>query len=1419
MATLNEQPVVEPTTADFPVALAQEPLWHYQQLNPSSPSFNLHLWRRLYGPLDVTALRRAVRQLVARHEPLRTTFPAVGGVPVQRIDTATRTELKLVDLSALPAAQAEALARQRAAEESCRAFGLTRDPPIRAQLVRLAADDHILLISVHHIVADDLSMGIVRRELSALYNGTAVEPAEPSLQYVDFAVWQQESLDEAARSAEIEFWRSTLDGVPRTLELPGLTVGETGAPAGAEHRIRLPGWLTTDLKDLARSEGVSLFMVLLAAFARALGQLTGRTDIPVATVVSSRDRDEVQDVLGLFVNALPVRINFDDDPAFPVLLHRVRRAVLAVLAHKNLPYPINDIARAGLQLIQAPPATAADLSLRDIRVVPFPGPAQHAKFDIFVDVLVDGDELDCRFVYDPRRYPLTTMEMLARQFRSLASGQVAGGDVSIGVGEVVSFPGGLVLGGGAGDVAVVDDEVSVSYEVFDEWVGRFAQRLRALGVGRGVRVGVCLPRSVELLVAVWAVARAGGVLVPLDTSSPDVRLRGMVGDAGVALVVDAGSGNWGVPWVGVPAMGSGGAALRAGVVEVADDDPAYVLFTSGSTGRPKGVVVSRGALTNRLSWMVRDQGLCSADRVLCKTAIGFDVSLWELFGVLRVGGQVVVARDGGHRDPSYLVDVMRRCRITVVHFVPSMLPVFLDALCADGAGLPDLRLVVCSGEVLPPDLAQRCLKMLPEARLENLYGPTEAGIDVSRWRCVPGWSGVRVPIGSAVPNTQLYVLDGAGDPAAVGVVGELFIGGVQVAEGYAGAPGLTAHRFVPDPFTPGGGRLYRTGDRGRWLDGGALEFLGRMDEQVKIRGQRVEPGEIEGVLAKFSGVRAAVVMVRDRQAGEPVLTAWVHAPGPAVQVSALRDYLVRRLPAHMVPAEFVVVADWPLNASGKTDRLALLQMPAVTGSASGGPVAGSGGGATATERELLHMWEQLLGVPRMGIGDDFFDLGGHSLLAARLVNRIRDAFGIALPLGAIFEHSTITALATLIDTWHAPTDRRYSQAQARADAALDLPIPTDPPPSVSAGPLADVLVTGANGLVGAFLVHALLKDTDARIWCLVRGADDAAALDRLATAGAALGLSPLPADRIDVVAGDVAQPSLGLSEARYRALADTVDTVFHNAATVSLLRAYPSLRQVNVLGTREVLRFAVEGRRKHLHHTSTLSVIPWLALDKPHWPCEEDVPNVDFLTNGYAQTKWVAEQLVRRAGRAGVPVTVHRLARITGDSHTGAWSANDFLARMLITAARTGTLPRREMGELWTPVDQVTADLVHIARRGEADGLIIHHADTRPVDALTLREWFDDAGFPVTLLDWPEWLDAIEQDTDGPLQLFLTTLRSMPPREPSGRRPDPPFAVTNLHNGLAGQARSSRLEPGPELLGRYLHRFAAEGRLSDPTSW
>ncbi|HEX2211053.1 MAG TPA: amino acid adenylation domain-containing protein, partial [Longimicrobium sp.] len=558
-------------------------------------------------------------------------------------------------------------------------------------------------------------------------------------------------------------------------------------------------------------------------------------------------------------------------------------------------------------------------------------------------------------------------------------------------------------------VAVVFEDQVLTYAELDARANQLANHLVHLGVGPEERVGLCLERSLEMVVCILAVLKVGGAYVPVDPGYPAERIAWMLSDSAVPVLLTQQRLRRGLPgtrartiavdaqWDEIAAESAENPGIRA-----TPQDLAYVIYTSGSTGRPKGVMNAHGAVVNRLCWMQAEYGLTADDVVLQKTPFGFDVSVWEFFWPLQQGATLVVARPDGHRDPAYLQDVIERCGITTLHFVPSMLAEFVDAARADRCA--SLKRVICSGEALPPALVERFHARLPPyTNLYNLYGPTEAAVDVSHWP-VPRGSLDSVPIGRPVWNTRLYVLDASLAPVPVGLSGELYIGGVQVARGYLNRPGLTAERFVPDPFTRGA-RLYRTGDRARWRDDGALEYLGRLDHQVKIRGLRIEPGEIEAALRRHPDVADCAVIVREDAPGDPRLVAYTVGGADA---EALRAHLRSSLPEYMVPAAFVALERLPVTPNGKLDRRALPAPEYAAAEAYTAP-------RTPTEERLAAIWAEVLRIDRVGIHDSFFALGGHSLLATRAVSRVREAFGVELPLRAVFETPTVAGVAPRVD--------------------------------------------------------------------------------------------------------------------------------------------------------------------------------------------------------------------------------------------------------------------------------------------------------------------------------------------------------------------------------------------------------------------
>ncbi|MFH8802243.1 amino acid adenylation domain-containing protein [Streptomyces sp. NPDC017936] len=1055
-----------------PLSWTQERLWLEEQLRPGDAAYNMPVVLRLRGPLDAAALQRAVDTVLDRHSVLRTVFETAGdGTPRQRaVDLAdARVLVRVTDLSDRPDPRAAAVA---AAMDSVKEpFDPARGPLLRVALLRIADGDHVLALTVHHIVFDGWSFGVLLRELSAAYTGG--ELPRPELQFADVARWERAELDGPALDRLVDWWRGHLDGVPRVLELPtDRPRPAVSAHRGARRRLTVDAATAAALRELAREHGSTLFMVLLAAYGVVLSRWSGQERLLVGTPVANRPRAEFEDLPGCFLNTLPLRVDLHGDPDFGTLLGRVRDTALEAFAHQRVPFgrlvtglaPERDLSRSPLvQVLFA-------LQNVELGTLDVPGvtgeyvdvSAANSQFDLNLRMIDTGRELVGWLDHDVELFDEATVERFVEHFTNVLTAVAAdpaavvplvdplGADERARLLDVwndtrVDWPDGDTLTGllaeaagrHADAVAVRFAGRELTYAELHRRANRLAHRLRELGVGPDTVVGVHLERSAELMVALLAVLKAGGAYLPLDTGYPHERLAFMLADAGAPVLLTHPGGGAelaadGLTVVAVDEHAGDGRPDTAPEPAAGPGHLAYVIYTSGSTGRPKGVQVPHRGIVNRLRWMQDAYGLTGADTVLQKTPISFDVSVWELFWPLLTGARMVLAAPGGHRDPGHIADLVRDERVTVCHFVPPMLDTFLGAGRAGDCGA--LRLVVCSGEALPADLARRFHRALPQAALENLYGPTEASVDVTRWSCRPDRTGPALPIGAPIANTRTYVLDARLQPAPIGVPGELYLGGVQLARGYGGRPGLTADRFVPDPFGPPGARLYRTGDVARWNAEGHIEYLGRSDHQVKVRGFRIELGEIEAALLALDGVGQAVTVVREDRPGDRRLVAYLTADpaaGSAPPVGALRSALAERLPEHMVPGAFVVLDALPLSPNGKVDRKAL-PVPDRTG----GTTVPFTAPATAGEELLAGLWTQVLGLERVGTRDDFFEIGGDSMHAVRIVGLARDA-GHEIPLQQLFTSRTVEALAR----WLA--DRTDSGPARQEVAAFGLLSPED----------------------------------------------------------------------------------------------------------------------------------------------------------------------------------------------------------------------------------------------------------------------------------------------------------------------------------------------------------------------------------------
>jgi amino acid adenylation domain-containing protein len=1073
-----------PREGDLPLSFAQTRLWFIDRMGGAGGAYNIPLRLRLAGTLDREALGRALERIVQRHEVLRTTFAQVGGEPVQRIHPMEESGFRIVDHDLAGGSDARARLRALLEDEAGAPFDLERGPVVRARLARLAEDDHVLMVTLHHVAADGWSVGVLVDELSALYRAFAAGRPDPlpplPVQYADYAAWQRRWLEGEALRRQEEYWQGTLAGAPERLELPT----DRARPVeqdftGAAVDFALDAELTAELTALARRHGATLFTTLLAGWAAVLGRLSGQREVVVGTPAANRGRREIEGLIGFFVNTLALRVDLSGSPSVAELLGRVKERALAAQAHQDLPFervvelvqPARSLAHTPLFQAMVAWQNTPDGSLE------LPGltlgrveeaPHAVAKYDLTLTLREAGGRVVGGVLYATALFDRETVERwvgyLRRVLREMAVADRPERRLSelpmmteaerktlletwSGRGEAFPVAGSL-HGRFEARAAARPDAVAVSFEgrsltyaQLNARANRLAHYLVRLGVGPEVRVGVCLERSLEMVVSLLAVLKAGGAYVPLDPGYPAERLAYMLDDSAVPLVLVQEALRGSVPareGVEVLAVDALAERLASEPAEnpaggAGPDSLAYVIYTSGSTGRPKGVMNAHRGVVNRLVWMQAHFGIGADDVVLQKTPFSFDVSVWEFFWPLQQGARLVMARPDGHRDPAYLRDVVEREGVTTLHFVPSMLQPFVEAVKAGRCA--SLRHVVCSGEALPPALVRRFHdRFAGPVVLTNLYGPTEAAVDVSCWTCPRDGAAGVVPIGRPVWNTALYVLDAGLQPVPVGVPGELYIGGVQVARGYLGRAGLTAERFVPDPFSAeGGARLYRTGDRARWRADGAIEYLGRLDDQVKVRGFRIEPGEIESALLAQPGVSAAAVIVRG-EGDEAALVAYVVPAEGAALPPALREALKSRLPDYMVPAAFVPLERIPLTPNGKLDRGALPEPDAAGGEAADGYVAPR----TPVEEVLAGIWAEVLRRPRIGATDDFFELGGHSLLVMRLIAHVEDAFGVELPIRAVFAAPTLEAMAAGIEQRVLEDILKMSDAEAEELAAHNL---------------------------------------------------------------------------------------------------------------------------------------------------------------------------------------------------------------------------------------------------------------------------------------------------------------------------------------------------------------------------------------------
>ncbi|MGN0125133.1 MAG: non-ribosomal peptide synthase/polyketide synthase [Rhodococcus sp. (in: high G+C Gram-positive bacteria)] len=1056
-----------PRPERVPLSLAQQRMWFLNRFDPRSSTYNLPMALRLTGELDVAALQVSIMDVIDRHESLRTVFPDSPNGPHQVVRAAAEVVPDLTPTRITPDELPASVRRL-----VFTGLDVTSDVPIRAELFELGDQEHVLALVVHHISADGWSTGPMARDIMVAYTART-EWEEPSwaplpVQYADYTLWQRQVLGaeddpQSLISRQLDYWRRTLAGVPDQLDLPA----DRPRPAvqsysGATVDFSIDPELHRELVALARTRNASLFMVVHAALSVLLARMSGQDDIAIGTPVAGRGEQALDDLIGMFVNTLVLRTDVDSGTPFTTHLARARDAALGAFGHADVPFerlvevlnPARSTARHPLfqVMLSFENLRAAHVELRGLTLDVLDIDTAVARFDLQLTLTEDFAEdgtpngLGAAFTYATDLFDHSTVRGFADRFVRILEAVVREPEVVVGdidlldAGERLAVleswndtahelePATLVdlfdarVATDPDAVAVAFEGEQLTYADFDARVNRLARHLISQGVGPESTVGLAVRRSLDLLVGMYAIVKAGGAYVPLDPDQPADRNAYILDTAAPVAVLtttrDAFESTAAVRTIEIDTLDV--SDLPSGPITDADriatltpTNTAYVIFTSGSTGRPKGVAVPHGAIVNRLLWMQDEYGLGRDDVVLQKTPFTFDVSVWEFFWPLQIGARLEIALPDGHRDPAYLARVMADRGVTVAHFVPSMLAVFVAENAAASAS--SLRMVFASGEALPASVAARLRSILPGARLHNLYGPTEAAVDVT-YHEVTAADSVSVPIGVPVWNTGVHVLDGRLHPVPVGVAGELYLSGVQLARGYVARPDLTAERFVASPYGAGE-RLYRTGDLVRWVAREAsdartaraeLEYIGRTDFQVKLRGLRIELGEIETALLALDDVDQAVVLVRsDAHSGEHLVAYLVATDGRSLDTTAVSRRLAGSLPAYMVPSVYVVLDEFPLGSSGKLDRKAL-PAPVFEVKEFRAPT-------TPVEQIVASVFADVLGLDRVGLDDDFFALGGNSLIATQAVSRIGESLGGRVALRAIFEASTVEALAAAVE--------------------------------------------------------------------------------------------------------------------------------------------------------------------------------------------------------------------------------------------------------------------------------------------------------------------------------------------------------------------------------------------------------------------
>ncbi|WP_292436312.1 non-ribosomal peptide synthetase [Methylobacter sp.] len=1438
----------------YPLAPLQHGLIFHSLYAPESSVYCIQLACRLRGELNVAAFQQAWQQLLERHPVLRTRFYFKDlEQPLQIIDKHVQLPIKKYDWRGMSADQQQQSWQQLLGDDHAKGFDFSRAPLMRLTLAQCSNDMHYFLWSYHHVLLDGWSTPLLIKDVFTAYQALqrGDMPFLPTVKpYSGYIAWLQHQ-DMAAAEA---YWQAALIGFTEPVALStGQAPSGFSKPTGSgKQTLLLFEAETSTLQHFVKRQQLTLNTLAQAAWGLLLSRYSGNDDVVFGITVSGRPAEliGVEEMVGLFINSLPMRMQLRPES-------RVTDWLQALFDQNQ------DMRRyeyASLAKIQSWSEISPGQNLFDTLLVFENYPIDQALTEVGGPIRIDevggidpnnypltlsifpGSRLRLEISHDTDSFSVETVDAMLAHLRQLLIAFVERPESRLCElpaltqeeqqqilhdwnATAVDYPKDRCIHQlfeaqvekTPDAVALRFEKQQLSYDELNAKANQLAHYLCSRGVGPEVLVGICLERSLEMVIGLLGILKAGGAYVPLDPGYPQDRLDFMLHDVSASIVLTQETCREKIAASTATLLCLDSEWDKVASADDANPDIplrpenlAYCIYTSGSTGQPKGAGVPHQGILNRLQWMQQQYGLDRTDRILQKTPYSFDVSVWEFFWPLMTGARLVVAEPDQHKDSPALVDIIRREGITTIHFVPSMLHAFIETPGVENC--TSLKRVICSGEALSADLVTRFQQKLP-AELHNLYGPTEASVDVSYWTCLPSCIETAIPIGRPIANIGLYILDRHLNPVPVGTPGELHIAGIGLGRCYLNRPDLTADKFIPNPFGPAGDRLYKTGDLVRYRFDGNIDYLGRIDHQVKIRGFRIELGEIEAQLLAHPGVKEAVVLAREDQPNDKRLVAYlVENQTGTIPIDNLRTRLKDALPDYMVPSAFVVLDEMPLSANGKLDRKCL-PVPGISEQRGKHYVAPG----TQTETILSEIWQEVLGVEQVGAEDNFFDLGGHSLLATQLFFLVQKRLAAKVAFNAFLTDPTVAAQARLIDGGAGQTID--FDAEAVLDPAI-VPLAAD---AIDIEAARTIFLTGATGFLGVFLLADLLEHSQADIYCLVRARDERQALLRLQQQ---IGLYELTErvdfSRIIAVCGDLAEPNFGLSESRYREIAERGEAIYHNGALVNFVQPYQTLKAANVSGTEEVLRLACRGRAKAIHYVSTVSVFSEAPRHATGHKEIDEPEQRGNLPNGYAQSKWVAEKLMVAARGRGFQVSIYRLAIVAGDSRSGAWNTGDFWCRLIKGCLQMGYAPCERIRMDMAPVDYMSRSIVALSQRADAVGGIFHLNHPEPPYSDDWLDFFASLGYRLQRIPYRDWLEKVlEFGRSNPDDFALASLLPMFAEQIHDGNTQLPEDETPQYDSLATHKALSALNVecallDRDIMARYQGYFVRSGFVADP---